>query len=58
VRIVAVFHLMQLGPAARSALGAIEDALHDPDERVRKAAEIAIAYFKTKPEPNRICFFF
>ncbi len=46
VRIAAAFRLMQLGPDARSAAGALRDALRDPDERVVKAAKIALEYLE------------
>lgn len=36
VRISAIFQLMHLGPDARSAAGALRDALEDSDERVRR----------------------
>jgi hypothetical protein len=50
LRVVSAFRLMQLGPNAKSALGALRDALHDPDERVRKAAGIAIEYIETEQD--------
>src|SRR5262249_52028610 len=46
VRIAAAFRLMMLGPDARSAMGALRDALRDPDERVRKAAGIALEFIQ------------
>jgi hypothetical protein len=42
VRIVAVYRIMMLGGDARSASGALRDALADPDERVCRLAEIAL----------------
>jgi HEAT repeats len=47
VRIAAAYRLMQLGPDGRSAAGALRDALQDPDERVAKAARIALEYIET-----------
>jgi hypothetical protein len=52
VRVHAAFRLMALGGDARSALGALRDALRDPDERVRAAAEIAVEYIQTEPDPG------
>jgi hypothetical protein len=54
VRIVSVFGLMQLGTNAKSAVEALRNALLDEDQRVRKAAEIAIGWIETGP-PG--CFF-
>jgi hypothetical protein len=42
VRIVAAYRIMRLGGDARSASGALRDALVDPDERVRRVARIAL----------------
>jgi HEAT repeat protein len=50
VRITAVFRLTQLGPDARSAAGALRDALQDCDERVRRAAAIALEWIESDPE--------
>lgn len=50
VRIIAAFRLMELGPNARSAMGALQDALQDPDERVSKAARIALEYIEADKE--------
>jgi hypothetical protein len=47
VRIAAVYRLMRLGSDARSAAGALRDALRDPDERVVKAAKVALDYLET-----------
>jgi hypothetical protein len=47
VRVAAVFDLMRLGPEARSAADALRDALKDPDERVAKAAQIALEYIQS-----------
>jgi hypothetical protein len=44
VRVAAAFLLMQFGADARSAGGALRDALADPDERVARAARIAVEY--------------
>jgi HEAT repeat protein len=51
VRIVAAFRLMVLGPDARSATGGLRDATRDPDERVRKAAEIALEHIQHENVP-------
>jgi hypothetical protein len=51
VRICAVFGHLWLGHDAVSTLGALRDALHDADTRVRRAAELAIAYLEKGPEP-------
>jgi HEAT repeat protein len=50
VRVAAAFRLMALGPDAQSALGALRDALKDPDERVRKAAAIALEHIQNAQE--------
>jgi hypothetical protein len=50
VRVAAAFRLMTFGGDARSTLGALRDACHDPDERVRKAAEVAMQIIQNKPE--------
>jgi hypothetical protein len=42
VRVLAAFWLMLFGADAASAVGALRDALPDPDERVAKAARIAL----------------
>jgi hypothetical protein len=47
VRITAAYCLMQFGTDARSAAGALRDALRNPDERVAKAAKIALEYIET-----------
>jgi hypothetical protein len=47
VRIAAAFHLMRLGPDGRSAAGALRDALRDRDERVVKAASIALDFLES-----------
>jgi len=51
VRIISAFRLMLLGPDARSATGALRNALQDPDARVRKAAAIALAQIETDLDP-------
>jgi hypothetical protein len=48
VRIVAAFYLMYLGSDARSAASALRDALRDVDERVRRAAQIALEHIETE----------
>jgi hypothetical protein len=50
VRILAAWSLIMLAPNARSAIGALRDALRDPDERVRRAAELAIKAIGAEPE--------
>jgi len=52
VRVVAAFRIMALGPDSRSTLGALRDALRDPDERVRKAAEVAVNYIQNENIPR------
>jgi hypothetical protein len=51
VRITAAFRLMQFGSNARSAVGALRDALRDPDEHVAKAARIALEYIEMGDAP-------
>ena len=51
VRVAAAFRLLILGPHARPVCGALRGALRDPDERVRKAAEITLEYIQTDQEP-------
>jgi hypothetical protein len=46
-RVAAAFRLMALGSDAQSALGALQKALEDPDERVRKAAKIAVDFLQS-----------
>jgi hypothetical protein len=48
VRIVSAFRLLLLGADGRPAAGALRDALRDPDERVRKAARIALEWVETE----------
>jgi hypothetical protein len=48
VRIQSVVWLMQLSPDARPALGALQNALRDPDERVRKAAAVALEHIDSE----------
>jgi HEAT repeat protein len=50
VRIVAAFRLCALGPDARSAMGALRDALQDPDEHVRRATQVALEYIETEQD--------
>lgn len=52
VRVVAAFRLMMLGSDARSTLGALQDALSDPDERVRQAAQIALEFIQSDEQPQ------
>jgi HEAT repeat protein len=51
VRVAAAFQLLRLGPDARSAEGALRDALRDPDERVRKAAQAALESIQGEQSP-------
>jgi len=51
VKVAAVFRLMVLGPDAQSASGALRDTLEDPDERVHKAAKIALEHIQYAQEP-------
>lgn len=46
VRVLSAFRMMQLGSDARSALGALRDALNDANERVRRVAEVAIEFIQ------------
>jgi hypothetical protein len=48
VRVAAAFQMMLFGQEARSALGALRQALHDPDERVRKAAARALGHIESE----------
>jgi hypothetical protein len=48
VRVMAAFRLMALGEDAQSAVGALQDALEDSDERVRQAAKIAMDSIQRK----------
>jgi hypothetical protein len=50
VKVAATFHLMRLGSDAGSASAALRDALQDADERVRKAAAIALEFFQTEQD--------
>jgi hypothetical protein len=56
VRVSAAFRLMALGPDARSALGALQGALRDPDERVRRAAQLAVEYIQLEETPHLMFF--
>jgi hypothetical protein len=51
VRIAAAYRLLKLGSDAKSASGALRDALRDPDERVRKAADITLKSIESGQEP-------
>jgi hypothetical protein len=42
VRVLACWWLSRLGENAQSAVGALRDALQDPDERVRDVAAVAL----------------
>jgi hypothetical protein len=42
VKVIAIYHLMMLGPDAQSAVGALQDARQDANENVRQAAECAL----------------
>ena len=48
LRLLAAFRMMQHGCDAKSALGALRDAVKDSDERVQKAAEAAIKYIESE----------
>jgi hypothetical protein len=47
VRILSAYRLMQLGGNAQSAIQALRNALLDKDERLVKAAQIAIEWIQT-----------
>jgi hypothetical protein len=47
VRVLAAFGLIQLGGDARSALGALRDAMDDPDDKVRRVAKLAIEFIES-----------
>ena len=51
LRLHAAFRIMQHGSDAKSALGALRDALDDSDERVRKVAEVAIKLIEAEQQP-------
>jgi hypothetical protein len=51
VRIVAAYTLMRLGANARPAVGALRDALRDPDGRVALAAAFALEYIDSAHVP-------
>jgi hypothetical protein len=51
VRLMSAFWLMRLAPDAGPAVGALQNALRDPDERVRKAATIALKQIDTMSTP-------
>lgn len=53
VRIRAADWLMALGSDAQSALGALQDALADPDERVRCVAAFVIEHIRKTRPPTR-----
>jgi len=55
VRIAAACHLMKLGSDGRSAIGALRDALRDPDERVAKAAKLALEQLAMSDVPPPFC---
>lgn len=50
VRVMGAYQLMKLGRHATSAKAALRDALGDPDERVRRAAEIALEFMDNEGE--------
>ena len=51
VRLHAAFRIMQHGSDAKSALGALRDALDDSDERVRKVVEVSIKLIESEQQP-------
>jgi len=51
-RVMAAFQLMMFGTDAQSAVGALQGALQDSDERVRKAARIALEHIQSKDAPT------
>jgi hypothetical protein len=52
VRIVTAYQLMEYGSAARSTIDALRAALQDPDERVQKAARLALEYIESDQAPS------
>jgi hypothetical protein len=50
VKIIAIYHLMMLGPNARSAVGALQDARQDANEKVSDAAECALKCIESHQE--------
>jgi len=50
VKIIAIYHLMMLGPNAQSALGALQDACQDSNESVRQAAGLALKIVEGKED--------
>lgn len=50
VKVIAAYQLMKLGKDATSAKSALRDALRDPDERVRKAGQIALDFMDAEPD--------
>jgi hypothetical protein len=51
VRVRTAFRLMLLGRDAQSTVGALRDALGDPEQHVRKAAQLALQHISTNPDP-------
>jgi HEAT repeat protein len=50
VKVIAIYHLMMLGPDAQSAIGALQDACQDPNEGVRHAAGLALKIVEGKED--------
>jgi hypothetical protein len=55
MRIAAIYRLIQFGSYARSAAGALRDAIRDPDEHVAKAARTALDYIESD-QAKRVWF--
>ncbi len=53
VRILAANHMMFLEADAKSAIGALRDALNDPDDRVRTVADRAIRLINELSESDK-----
>jgi HEAT repeat protein len=50
VKVIAIYHLMMLGPDAQSAIGALQDASLDSNESVRQAAGFALKIVEGKED--------
>ncbi len=58
VKILSAYRLMQLGANAQSAIQALRNALLDKDQRVGKAAQIAIEWIETAQQTGQPGWFF
>lgn len=50
VKVIAIYHLIMLGPDARSAVGALQHARQDANKNVRHAAECALKCIESDEE--------